>query len=249
MEKSTKNIIIFFTNLWKRIQDFTFKTEVVNQIKIPEVNIPEVNFPKYPDNIKINNLGDVEKTIEDNTDKVITSLSKELKSLIPKESNKKVVKALKGIDKILDKKDLTPEVISELKKLVKMSKEKDIDLSTIENKLESLRYIFGDVKRYNELRVRWNEKQLKKLMSSLSVSVSGGMSASGLATANRQDIAIAELQKIVGFEIGEYDYIDLNYTGDDLTEVIYKTGGSGGTTVATLTLAYTAGVLQTITKT
>ena len=47
----------------------------------------------------------------------------------------------------------------------------------------------------------------------------------------------------------EYDYIDLSYTDDDLTGVVYKTGGSGGTTVATLTLTYTDSVLQTITRT
>lgn len=36
----------------------------------------------------------------------------------------------------------------------------------------------------------------------------------------------------------EYDYIALSYTGSNLTGVVYKTGGSGGTTVATLTLGY-----------
>jgi hypothetical protein len=41
-----------------------------------------------------------------------------------------------------------------------------------------------------------------------------------------------------GLEIPEHDYIDLSYTGSNLTGVVYKTGGSGGTTVATLTLAY-----------
>jgi len=46
-----------------------------------------------------------------------------------------------------------------------------------------------------------------------------------------------------------YDYIDLDYTGNDLTTVTYKTGGASGTTVATLALTYTAGVLQTITRT
>lgn len=46
-----------------------------------------------------------------------------------------------------------------------------------------------------------------------------------------------------------YDYISLSYTDTDLTGVVYKTGGSTGTTVATLTLAYTAHVLQTITRT
>jgi hypothetical protein len=46
-----------------------------------------------------------------------------------------------------------------------------------------------------------------------------------------------------------YDYIALSYTGDNLTSVVYKTGGSGGTTVATLTLAYTGSVLDSITRT
>jgi hypothetical protein len=41
-----------------------------------------------------------------------------------------------------------------------------------------------------------------------------------------------------GLGIPVHDYIDLSYTGTNLTGVVYKTGGSGGTTVATLTLAY-----------
>lgn len=46
-----------------------------------------------------------------------------------------------------------------------------------------------------------------------------------------------------------YDYVDLGYTGDNLTSVVYKEGGSGGTTVATLTLTYDGDKLDTITKT
>jgi hypothetical protein len=46
-----------------------------------------------------------------------------------------------------------------------------------------------------------------------------------------------------------YDYISLGYTGDNLTSVVYKTGGSGGTTVATLTLAYSGSTLTSVTKT
>ena len=57
------------------------------------------------------------------------------------------------------------------------------------------------------------------------------------------------LKKLIGFEIPAYDYISLSYTGDNLTGVAYKTGGSSGTTVATLTLAYTGSILDTITKT
>ena len=43
---------------------------------------------------------------------------------------------------------------------------------------------------------------------------------------------------LTGLEIPAHDYIDLSYTGANLTGVVYKDGGSGGTTVATLTLAY-----------
>jgi hypothetical protein len=59
-------------------------------------------------------------------------------------------------------------------------------------------------------------------------------------------LAIAAKNKLVP----EYhDYIGLTYTGSDLTTVEYKSGGSGGTTVATLTLAYTSSVLDSVTKT
>lgn len=46
-----------------------------------------------------------------------------------------------------------------------------------------------------------------------------------------------------------YDYVALSYTGSDLTGVVYKTGGSGGTTVATLTLGYSGGNLVSIAST
>lgn len=46
-----------------------------------------------------------------------------------------------------------------------------------------------------------------------------------------------------------YDYVSLSYTGSDLTVAVFKTGGSGGTTVATLTLAYSGGNLTSVTKT
>ena len=48
----------------------------------------------------------------------------------------------------------------------------------------------------------------------------------------------------------KYDYIDLTYNvSGDLTGVTYKTGGSGGTTVATLTLEYSGSNLTSVTRT
>jgi hypothetical protein len=58
------------------------------------------------------------------------------------------------------------------------------------------------------------------------------------------------LAKLIGFEIPAYDYISMSYTGENLTGVVYKKGGSDGTTVATLTLAYDGSDnLTSVTKT
>ena len=46
-----------------------------------------------------------------------------------------------------------------------------------------------------------------------------------------------------------YDYISLEYTGSNLTTAIFKTGGSGGSTVATLVLGYSGSTLTSVTKT
>ena len=58
------------------------------------------------------------------------------------------------------------------------------------------------------------------------------------------------LQAVAGLVPDAYDYISLSYTGSNLTGVVFKTGGSGGTTVATLTLVYDGSDnLTSVTKT
>lgn len=82
----------------------------------------------------------------------------------------------------------------------------------------------------------------------LKVSIEEQDPGAGLATEET-------LQKLVGFEIPAYDYIDLTYVASgngvgEIETVVYKTGGSGGTTVATLTLAYDANNnISSVTKT
>lgn len=82
--------------------------------------------------------------------------------------------------------------------------------------------------------------------------------------AGAADVAIAAVQAtaVAGTEQGlvvrpvivgtlipkDYDAITLGYTGDNLTTVVYKTGGTSGSTVATLTLAYTGSVLNSIAR-
>ena len=40
------------------------------------------------------------------------------------------------------------------------------------------------------------------------------------------------------FNTSLYDYVACSYTGTNLTQLVYKTGGSGGETVATINVAY-----------
>jgi hypothetical protein len=78
-----------------------------------------------------------------------------------------------------------------------------------------------------------------------------------------EDSAELSLRKLTSLQAGggggipENDYIDIGYHGttNNIATVVYKLGGSGGTTVATLTIAYVGGVpttddarIDTITK-
>lgn len=92
-------------------------------------------------------------------------------------------------------------------------------------------------------------------VGSVRVDTSGGAGPTGSSTAANQvlantklDTLHSDLQTINSLTPSTYDYIALAYTGTDLTTVTYKLGGSGGTTVATLTLAYSSSVLQSVTR-
>jgi hypothetical protein len=71
-----------------------------------------------------------------------------------------------------------------------------------------------------------------------------------LLTTQAADTALikASSASIAGMAIPPNDYISLSYTSGNLTSVVYKTGGSSGTTVATLTLAYSGSDLISVTK-
>jgi hypothetical protein len=61
-----------------------------------------------------------------------------------------------------------------------------------------------------------------------------------ILTTTAADVASLKVSntKVPGFSLPTYDYISCSYTGTNLTGVVYKSGGSSGTTVATLTLGY-----------
>ena len=58
------------------------------------------------------------------------------------------------------------------------------------------------------------------------------------ASETKQDDIVSAIETIAGLEIPAHDYVGMSYTGTNMTGVVYKTGGAGGTTVATLVLGY-----------
>jgi hypothetical protein len=74
--------------------------------------------------------------------------------------------------------------------------------------------------------------------------------SSGLSTTTSLDAGTYSVRQIAsGLGIPKHDHITLSYTGSDLTGVVYKNGGSNGSTVGTLTLAYDgSGNLTSVTK-
>jgi hypothetical protein len=60
---------------------------------------------------------------------------------------------------------------------------------------------------------------------------------------------VLQTSAISGLVTVTYDTILMSFTGDNMTEVFYKTGGLSGTTVATLTLAYTGARLDSVVRT
>jgi len=52
------------------------------------------------------------------------------------------------------------------------------------------------------------------------------------------------VRNVAGLNVPQHDYISVSYVGatNNISSVVYKEGGSGGTTVATLTFTYVGGV-------
>ena len=81
--------------------------------------------------------------------------------------------------------------------------------------------------------------------------VSGTVSLpTGAATSAAQTTTNNHLETLNSLVPTKFDYISLSYTLGNVTTVVYKLGGSGGSTVSTLTLAYDgSGNLTSVTKT
>lgn len=80
------------------------------------------------------------------------------------------------------------------------------------------------------------------------VTFASGVTISGVSIGAEVEVTNdsgSPLPVVQGLQIPKHDAIDLSYTGDNLTGVIYKESGS---TVASLTLSYSGSTLVSIVK-
>jgi len=82
-----------------------------------------------------------------------------------------------------------------------------------------------------------------QLTNSTAMPVSGVMTVTGGTISVTGDVDVLQ-----GLAVPQHDYISLSYSGSSLTGVVYKDGGSGGSTVATLALTYSGSNLTSVTK-
>jgi len=245
LNKTNENILV------QNEDKFTELTNEIKQVTEAIKAIPESE--PHPETVVISNLPEVQKV-------EITNLPKE-------KDDKQELEMLGKINDELIKIGEKEIDLTQLKDLLSTLIEKTDNLDKPETPEIDVRPELKDIQTIlnllNENVVaieipEFDYKQLAKILKE-NISFNGGggyetvANASGVrinpATAERQDTGNGHLSKLVGLEIPAHDYISLSYTGSNLTGVVYKTGGSGGTTVATLTLAYTGSVLDSITKT
>jgi len=137
-----------------------------------------------------------------------------------------------------------------LKKLINGNILKDI-YSTLKAGTIDVRVLNDDPKRPISVRLSNGRKFYNAIFSGLASSGiipfvdSSGNRVSPLVDGDKH-LQTDVLNKLVP---ENYDYLDLTMTGSNLTGVVYKSGGAGGTTVATLALTYDGSDnLDTVTK-
>ena len=205
------------------------------EIKFPDVNLPKVEimgppkvslFPKFPEFPKKFSIEEAADIID-----VLTSIVQEVK---------KFKIDLKPVEKGLF--DLQVKLGIEIDKLKKsIPKVPKIDIPKLPMEKGRIKVILPNEQ---VMRTPLGEKMTKAVRGIFM----GGETNNPIARlANKtgtqinpatEDGNLANLSYLPGLAIPTHDYIELGYTGSNLTSVIYKSGGSGGTTVATLTLAY-----------
>lgn len=192
-------------------------------------------------------IDDVRKTIEEfgvEADSFVERIARTLSNITELDIPSKIELAY---DKTIGEqlKDLKLELPQELTEKINILDER---IATLAKVLSTKQAPSKRVEDYQPVRIVVGPESDLRYLLDMPSSFGGGGTIGG-ATSAKQDEIISELQTLNSLVPSQYDYISLSYTGDNLTGVVFKTGGSGGTTVSTLTLAYSGSNLTSVTKT
>ena len=238
-----KNLARLTRSLIRELRSSLFNTKVTN---FPETQKVEITNPtEAQETVEVSNLIDVKPELK----KVVKAIEDKVQLFDNSAQKKDIVKAIKEL-KQTPVKDLTPDVIKGIDKTVKLleklAKAKP-DYREIVKALDKGEPVDNLEKyaRYDEIKTRFNEKQLKELKDTFkSISVGGGsgggpkdLKVNGHIVDSTHPVPV----DITGdFGIPAHDLITITYVaaGDGAGEIETVVYSKSATTVATLTLAY-----------
>lgn len=204
------------------IEDEEHKDELLNRLNELKVSIIDLQNKPKDDTIEKNLL-----LIAKSIDNSVINLSKDLpEALKTKEENKLVSEASAKRDSlILDQLSNIGSILLDTRQLIDEKDYSNSQLDVINKSLEGVGSLLIQI--------------LSKTGSNDSFRIKNSSgSVVDPSTSSNQATEISLLQSISGFDIPQYDYISLGYTSSNLTTVTFKTGGSSGIVVGTLTLGY-----------
>lgn len=198
------------------------KQDKVNQVKLAES--PTVSVSNQPDSVKVSNINEIEKSL--------TSLSDTLENAI-KTNSYKPKDEIRVSNQL---KELKINNLSELKSYF------DNINQTIKNNQPIVEIIKQDIvwpsSANQAIPVRLSDG---KTFYKAIVAAGGGAGTSFVDSDNRPAfVTIGSDGSIPVTASRDYDYIDVEQTSSTTDTYIFKSGGSGGSTVRTIVVVYTS---------
>jgi len=224
MDKFTAIITNGLTLLAKKIDSLAL--EFRNQ-KPPVVNVPSSkfftfpSFPKYPEFPKIPT-----PIVNVNVPDVIFDASKIPPPVVNVAPNITV-------EKVEFPKEMEIKGMKELLASVSRETERESIFGEVSSKTPLPIIVIGK-----------NGKQITDFGSEMTAPNTVGLRVGTTKVDSTNPLPITQ-----GLNLPKFDYVLCTYTGNNPTTIVYKTGGSGGTTVATLTITYSGANIISITKT
>lgn len=209
-----------------------------------------------------------EKSYTNALERLSFAIPDEMKSVVSGEVDANIIgldKLLEGVDNVAKQYNAETKTIVEAiaKSRPELKLPDSVKINNLSEITKAFTKAFGDYK--NEINVKVAQKPTlvfpkepqdaipvvlvnkeKRTFYDAQMTVSGGGGGGGTATKEKQDDIITQLQVVNSLTPTKFDYIAVNYASATQEVYTYKTGGTSGTTVSTLTVDYTSSAKDAI---